>query len=60
MIRYGTRSDALSLEVKISNPGITTAMIEDLAPATWYFTVSAYTSTGVESLPSAVGSKTVT
>ena len=59
-IRYGTKSDTLTLEVKISNPGITTAMIEDLAPATWYFTVSAYTSTGVESLPSAVGSKTVT
>jgi hypothetical protein len=60
VIRYGTKSDTLTLEVKISNPGITTAMIEDLAPATWYFTVSAYTSTGVESLPSAVGSKTVT
>jgi hypothetical protein len=60
VIRYGTQSGALSLQVKISNPGITTAMIEDLAPATWYFTVSAYTSTGVESLPSAVGSKTVT
>jgi hypothetical protein len=60
VIRYGTRSDALTLEVKISNPGITTAMIEGLAPAKWYFTVSAYTSTGVESMPSAVGSKTVT
>jgi len=60
VIRYGTQSDALTLVVKISNPGITTAMIENLAPATWYFTVSAYTSTGVESMPSAVGSKTVT
>jgi Putative Ig domain len=60
VIRYGTQSGALTLQVKISNPGITTAMIEDLAPAKWYFTVSAYTSTGVESMPSAVGSKTVT
>jgi len=60
MIRYGTRSDALTLELKIGNPGITSAMIEGLTPATWYFTVSAYTSTGVESMPSAVGSKTVT
>jgi len=60
VIRYGTKSDALALEVRISNPGITTAMIESLAPATWFFTVSAYTSTGVESMPSAVGSKTVT
>jgi Putative Ig domain len=60
VIRYGNRSDALSVELRISNPGITTAMIENLAPATWYFTVSAYTSTGVESMPSTVGSKTVT
>jgi hypothetical protein len=60
VIRYGTRSDALTLEVTISNPGITSSMIESLTPATWYFTVSAYTSTGVESMPSVVGSKTVT
>jgi len=60
VIRYGTKSDALTLEVKISNPGITTSLIEGLAPATWYFTVSAFTSLGVESMPSAVGSKTVT
>lgn len=60
VIRYGTKSDALTLELKISNPGITTAMVEGLALARWYFTVSAYTTTGVESMPSAVGSKTVT
>ncbi len=60
VIRYGTRSDALTQELKIGNPGITTAMIEGLALAKWYFTVSAYTTTGVESMPSAVGSKTVT
>ncbi|MGB7739577.1 MAG: putative Ig domain-containing protein [Steroidobacteraceae bacterium] len=60
VIRYGTKSDALALEVRISNPGITTSMIEGLTPATWYFTVSAYTAKGVESMPSAVGSKTVT
>jgi len=60
VIRYGTQSDALKLEVRINNAGITTSVIEGLTPATWYFTVSAFTSTGVESLPSAVGSKTVT
>jgi hypothetical protein len=60
VIRYGTRSDALTLELKVSNPGITSSVIESLTPATWFFTVSAYTSTGVESMPSAVGSKTVT
>lgn len=60
VIRYGTKSDALAMEVRIGNPGITTSMIEGLTPATWYFTVSAYTTAGVESAPSAVGSKTVT
>jgi hypothetical protein len=60
VIRYGTKSDALVTEVRISNPGITSSMIEGLTPATWYFTVHAYTSAGVESAPSAVGSKTVT
>jgi hypothetical protein len=60
VIRYGTRSDVLTLEVKISNPGVTTSVIEGLTPATWYFTVSAFTALGVESMPSAVGSKTVT
>jgi hypothetical protein len=59
VIRYGTQSDALKLEVRINNAGITTAVIEGLTPATWYFTVSAFTSAGVESQPSAVGSKTV-
>jgi hypothetical protein len=60
VIRYGTQSDALAMEVRIGNPGITSSVIEGLTPAKWYFTVSAYTSTGVESMPSAVGSKTVT
>jgi hypothetical protein len=59
VIRYGTQSDALKLEVRINNAGITTAVLENLSPATWYFTVSAFTSAGVESLPSAVRSKTV-
>ena len=59
VIRYGTQPDALKTEVRINNPGITTSMIEGLTPATWYFTVSAFTSLGVESMPSAVGSKTV-
>lgn len=60
VIRYGNRLDQLSQEIRISNPGVTSSVVENLAPATWYFTVSAFTSTGVESAPSAAGSKTVT
>jgi len=60
VIRYGNSLDKLSQEIRITNPGITSSVVENLAPATWYFTVSAFTSTGVESAPSAAGSKTVT
>lgn len=60
VISYGTQSNAMATEVRISSPGITSSVIEGLTPATWYFTVRAYTSAGVESMPSAVGSKTVT
>ena len=59
VIRYGTRSDALTQELKIGNPGITTAMIEGLALAKWYFTVSAYTLANVESNLSNVVQKTI-
>lgn len=60
VIRYGTDAGALQREVRIANPGVTMSIIEDLTPDTWYFTVSAFNSTGIESAPSPVGSKTVT
>ena len=59
VIRYGTQSDALKQEVRIGSPAITSATIESLTQATWYFTVSAVTTAGVESAPSTVASKTV-
>jgi hypothetical protein len=60
VIRYGTSPAVLSTEVKIANPGLTTYMVTDLTAATWYFQVSAYNSSGVESAPSATASKTIT
>lgn len=60
VIRYGTGVDKLTQEIRIANPGVTTTLVEDLSAATWHFTVSAYTTTGVESSPSVVASKTVT
>lgn len=59
VIRYGTSVNSLSQEVRIANPGITSSVVENLAPATWYFTVSAYTSTGAESIASNSASKNV-
>lgn len=59
VVRYGTAPDALDIEVRIDNPGLVTYVVSDLAPATWYFHVVAYNSLGVESSPSATGSKTI-
>lgn len=58
-IYYGTSSGALNRTIQVSNPGIASYVISDLAPATWYFSVRAYTSTGAESAPSNVASKTI-
>jgi hypothetical protein len=59
IIRYGTDLGSLATEVRVANPGLTTYVISDLAAATWYFQVSAYNSSGVESTPSATASKTI-
>jgi hypothetical protein len=57
---YSGRSHAsLSVALTISNPGITTAVIDGLAAGTHYFSVSAFTSSGAESDASSIGSKTV-
>jgi len=59
VIRYGTSVNTLSQEIRIANPGITSSVVENLAPATWYFTVSAYTTTGLESAATTPASKNV-
>jgi hypothetical protein len=59
VIRYGTSPTNLATEVRISNAGLTTYVVSELVPATWYFQVSAFNSSGVESAPSATASKTI-
>lgn len=58
-IYYGTSASALTKTVQVSSAGISTYMIEGLAPSTYYFTVRAYTSNGAESANSNVVSKVV-
>lgn len=43
----------------ISNPGLTSYMIEQLTPTTWYFTTTAFDSAGFESRYSNIASKTI-
>jgi hypothetical protein len=58
-IYYGTSSGALNRTVQISNAGVANYVVSNLSPATWYFSVRAYTTTGAESAGSNMASKTV-
>ena len=58
-ILYGTSQSALTQTLQIANPGLTTCVIENLSPGTYYFAVRAYSSTGGESADSTVASKVV-
>jgi hypothetical protein len=58
-IRYGRQAGELTELQSIPNPGITSAVVENLASGTWYFTVSAYNTSGVESEYSNLAQKTI-
>ncbi|RPI14980.1 MAG: hypothetical protein EHM60_05390 [Lysobacterales bacterium] len=58
-IVYGQTSRQYSAVLDIPATSVTSAMIENLVPATWYFAVKAYTRTGVESDLSNEASKTI-
>ncbi|MBB6092726.1 hypothetical protein HNQ60_001604 [Povalibacter uvarum] len=58
-IVYGTSSSALNQTVQLANPSLTSYVVEQLAPGTWYFAVKAYSDTGSESSLSNVASKTI-
>jgi hypothetical protein len=58
-INYGTSSTALTHTVQLANPGLTSYVVESLAPGTYFFGIEAYTSGGAQSSMSSVVSKTV-
>jgi hypothetical protein len=58
-IHYGTSGDTLSSLIVVNDPQQTTYTITGLGAGTWYFSVNAYTSGGVEGLQSNVASKTI-
>jgi hypothetical protein len=58
-IEYGTSASALTQSVQVANPGLTSYLVSNLAPGTYYFAVAAYNSGGEQSSLSNVGSKTV-
>ena len=58
-IYHGTSANNLNSMIQVSNPGISTYVLDNLASGTHYFAISAYNSAGVESDRSAVASKTI-
>jgi hypothetical protein len=58
-IHYGTSAQAMSSVEVLDNPNQTTYVLTDLVPGTWFFAVSAYTTSGEESGLSDIASKTI-
>jgi hypothetical protein len=58
-IHYGNSQDALPYLIVVNDSQQTTYTIPGLATGTWFFSVNAYTTSGVEGLPSNVASKTI-
>lgn len=58
-IHYGNSATALNQTVQVANAGAASYVLTNLASGTWYFAVSAYTSSGSSSSLSAVASKTI-
>ena len=59
VIRYGKSAGALDQSVRISNPGTTMYLVENLIEGTWYFSLSSINASGVESRPTGYVSKTI-
>ena len=58
-IYYGTSPSALTQTIQVANAGLTSYVVENLSPGTYYFAVRAYTSGGAESANSNVATKIV-
>jgi hypothetical protein len=58
-IRYGTSASALTQTIVIDNASVTTYVVDNLSPATWYFAVTAVNSQGAESSNSNVANKQI-
>jgi hypothetical protein len=58
-IYYGTSPSSLSSMAAVAGAGATSVTIGNLSSTTWYFAIKSYTTSGVESVMSNVGSATI-
>jgi hypothetical protein len=59
IIHYGTASKQYTSQVTITNPGLTSYVVESLPAGTYYFSMTATTSAGVQSSPSSEAHTTI-
>jgi hypothetical protein len=58
-IHYGTNKDQLTQTENITNPGLTSYVVDQLTSGTWYFNMTAYSTSGAESAPTGVVSTAI-
>ena len=58
-IYYGTNASSLSNRIVVASASATSYTVTNLPAGTYYFALAAYTSTGIESALSSIGSKTI-
>jgi len=58
-IHYGTSPGSYGNTITINNPGLTSHLIENLASSDWYFVMTSFNSSGIESNYSTEVSKTI-
>jgi hypothetical protein len=58
-IHYGANKSALNKRIVINTVGVSNYVVDNLSSGTYYFSVSSYTTTGVESDLSKIVSKTI-
>jgi hypothetical protein len=49
LVHYGTNAASLAETITIANPGISTYVISNISPGTWFFSVTAFNTSKVES-----------
>jgi hypothetical protein len=57
-LHYGMTAKNLTQSVQLTNPGLTSYVVSNLSSGTWFFAMSSYTTTGVESSLSGVVGQT--
>lgn len=58
-VYWGASQGSYANSITLDNPGLSSYVVEQLTPATWYFAVTSFNSAGVESALSSPASKTV-